>query len=63
MKLFQCDYTEDDDNETYLTVGEDSDTETTIRGRELKRISDWSCLYFFGVREIKAVDGYKITVE
>lgn len=33
MKLFRVDYLEDDD-ESYLTVGNDSDTEDSIEERE-----------------------------
>jgi len=63
MKLFQCDYLENNDDETYLTIGEDTDTEDTIKERELNSRDDWNCLYFFGVREIKEVNGHKIIVE
>lgn len=63
MKLFQCNYLENNDDETYLTVGEDSDTVETISDRELNRRDDWNCLYFFNVKEIKEVNGHKIIVK
>ena len=63
MKLFQCNYLENNDDETYLTVGNDSDTEDFIKERELSKTKDWNCLYYFGVNEITEVDGYKIIVE
>lgn len=62
MKLFRCNYLENNDEESYLTVGEDFDTESSIEERELKKRDDWNCLYFFGANEIKTVDGYEILV-
>lgn len=62
-KLFQCNYLENNDDETYLTVGCDNDTEETVKEREIKKRDDWNCLYFFGVRQIVEIDGHKIIVE
>lgn len=63
MKLFQVDYMEGRNEEVYLTVGEDSETEETIKKREFEKKSFWSCPYFMIVKEITEVDGHKITVE
>lgn len=37
MKLFGCTYMEDNYEDSYLTVGEDFDTENSIKERELKK--------------------------
>lgn len=63
MKLFQVNYLENNDDETYLTVGTDEDTSETIEKREYEKRNDWNCLYFLGAREISEVDGHKIIVE
>lgn len=63
MKLFQIDYLENNDDVTYLTVGEDEDTCETIEKREYEKRNDWNCLYFLGATEIKEVDGYEIVVK
>ena len=65
MKLFNVDYTQDDDNGSYLTVGKDFDDDKSIMRRELssKRWEDQSCLYHFDVSEVTKVDGYNIKVE
>ena len=62
MKLFECTYLENNDEATYLTVGCDSDTEDSIKERELNKKTDWNCLYYFSVKEIREVDGYKVVV-
>ena len=62
MKLFQVNYLENNDDETYLTVGEDNDTAKTIEKREYEKRNDWNCLYFLGATEIIEVDGLKINV-
>lgn len=62
-KLFQINYLQDNDDGHYLTVGEDNDTEETIRDREYGRMEDTSCLYFFNASLIEEVDGRKIHVE
>lgn len=54
---------EDGDSETYLTVGEDSDTNETIEEREIKKRDDWNCLYYLFAREITEVNGHRIIVE
>lgn len=51
------------DDESYLTVGEDIDTEETIKEREYNKRNGWNCLYFLGAREVTEVDGHKIVVE
>lgn len=63
MKLFRIDYLEDDDDECYLTVGSDDDSEDSIKERELNKRDDWNCLYYLHAREVKEVDGHKIFVE
>lgn len=63
MKLFQVNYMENNDDETYLTVGEDADTEESIKEREYNKRDDWNCLYFLGAREVTEVDGHKIIVQ
>lgn len=63
MKLFQVNYIEDDDEETYLTIGEDSDTNETIKQREINKRDDWNCLYYLFAREITEVNGHKIIVK
>lgn len=63
MKLFQINYLENNDDVSYLTVGEDSDTTETIEKREYQKRNDWNCLYFLGATEIKEVGGHKIIVE
>lgn len=63
MKLFQVNYLENNDDETYLTVGTDDDTSETIEKREYEKRNDWNCLYFLSAREIEEVDGHKIIVE
>lgn len=64
MKLFYVDYMEDMNDNSYLKVGEDFDTEETIKEKELQgHLKDRDCLYYVGVSEINEVDGYKIIVE
>lgn len=63
MKLFRIDYLEDDDHECYLTVGNDGDTEDSIKERELNKRDDWNCLYYLFAREVREVDGHRIIVE
>lgn len=63
MKLFRVDYLEDDDDESYLTVGNDSDTEDSIEERERNKRDDWNCLYYLHAREVEEVDGHRIIVE
>lgn len=63
MKLFRVDYMEKNNDETYLTVGSDSDTEDSIEEREYNKRDDWNCLYYLHARELKEVDGHKIFVE
>lgn len=63
MKLFRINYMEDGDAETYLTIGEDSDTKETIKEREINKRDDWNCLFYLLAREITEVDGHKIIVE
>jgi len=64
MKLFYVDYMEDMDSNSYLKVGEDSDTEDSIKEKELLGfLKDIDCLYYVGVNEIKEVDGYKVILE
>lgn len=63
LKLFEVSYMENNDDVTYLTVGEDTDTGETIEEREYNKRDDWNCLYFIGAIEIKEVDGHKIIVE
>lgn len=63
MKLFQVNYLENNDDETYLTIGSDDDTSETIEKREYEKRSDWNCLYFLDATEIAEVDGHKIIVE
>ena len=64
MKLFRIDYLLDDDDGSYLTVGEEKDTCEIIRQRELSsdRWRDEDCLWVFVVTEIVEVDGYPILV-
>lgn len=62
-KLFQINYMQDNDDYSYLTVGEDTDTEESVRDREYEKLKDKSCLYFFSARLIEEVDGHKIIVE
>lgn len=62
-KLFQINYMQDNDDGSYLAVGEDADTEESIRDREYEKLKDKSCLYFFAARLIEEVDGHKIIVE
>lgn len=62
-KLFQINYMQDNDDGSYLTVGEDTDTKESVRDREYEKLKDKSCLYFFDARLIEEVDGHKITVE
>ena len=63
MKLFRVDYSEDDDDESYLTVGNDNDTEDSIEKREYDKRDDWNCLYYLYAQEVKEVDGHRIIVE
>lgn len=62
MKLFLVNYLEDNYDGHYLTVGTDQDTEEDIEKREYDK-KDWGFLYFFGVTEIKEVNGHKIILE
>ena len=64
MKLFEITYRKYDDNNCYLTIGENSDTEQTILKRELSK-PEWNNttgLYFMHAREIKQVNGHNIQV-
>ena len=63
MKLFLVRYLENNDEECYLTIGTDDDTNETIENREYKKRNDWNCLYFLGATEIKEIDGHRIIVE
>lgn len=63
MKLFRVNYMENNDEESYLTVGNDYDTEDFIAEREYNKRNDWNCLYYLHAREIKEVDGHRIIVD
>lgn len=63
VKLFQVNYLENNDNESYLTVGTDYDTSETIEKIEYEKRNDWNGLYFLFAREISKVDGHKIIVK
>lgn len=65
MKLFNIVYTQDNDNGSYLVVGEDSDDDKSIINKELSSVKweDQSCLYHVDAIEITEIDGYKIIVE
>lgn len=63
MKLFRIDYMENNDDESYLTVGNDDDTEDSIEKREYNKRDNWNCLYYLYAREVKEVDGHRIIVE
>lgn len=63
MKLFKVDYLENNEAESYLTVGKDNDSCESIKKREIDKRNDWNCLYFLSAHEITQVDGYKIIVE
>lgn len=61
MKLFRVDYMDDNDLETYLTVGESKEE---VEEREKKKLQEsLSCFMFCFVYEIDEVDGYKIEVK
>ena len=62
-KLFQINYQQDNEYDSFLTVGEDNDTEESIRNREHEKFKDKSCLFFFDAVLIDEVDGHKIIVE
>lgn len=62
MKLFEVRYMENNDDECYLTVGKDADTNETIEKREIDKRDDWNCLYFLKAREITRVDGHRVVV-
>lgn len=61
MKLYQVDYMDDCDNESYLTVG---NSQEEVEERETKSLST-KCSCFMGcwVFEIDEVDGHKIVVD
>lgn len=63
MKLFLVRYLENNDEECYLTIGTDDDTNETIENREYKKRNDWNCLYILFAKEINEIDGHKIIVE
>lgn len=63
MKLFLVNYLENNDEESYLTIGTDDDTNETIEKRERQKRNDWNCLYFLSSTEIKEIDGHRIIVE
>ena len=62
-KLFQINYQEDNEYDSYLTVGEDTDTKESVRDREHEKFKDKLCLHFFDAYLIDEVDGHKIIVE
>lgn len=63
MKLFQIYYREREENDSYLTVGRDTDNTMTITKREMKRLNFGNTLCYINAKEIAEVDGFKITVE
>lgn len=63
MKLFMINYMEDDDEDSYLTIGKDDETEESVKEREIRKRDDWNCLHFLYTKEIEEVDGHKILVE
>lgn len=61
MKLFRVDYMDDNDLETYLTVGESKEE---VEEREKKKLQEsLACFMFCFVYEIDEVDGCKIEVK
>lgn len=63
MKLFRVDYIDGNTPVTYLTVGNDTDNEETIKRREIASFEKYDDLYCLGAKEIDEVDGYTITVK
>lgn len=63
MKLFQVYYRENEENDSYLAIGEDTDNNKTITERETSRLNCGNSLCYINVREIAEVDGHKIIVE
>lgn len=61
MKLFQVNYMDDCENETFLTVGNSKEEVEKRVAKELSK--ELSCYMGSWVDEIDEVDGYKITVE
>lgn len=62
-KLYKVDYLQDMDFGTYLTIGDNNDTDETVTKRELEVFGDTSCLYSFYAKEINEVKGHKIVIE
>lgn len=61
MKLFRVDYMDDNDNDTYLTIGNSVEE---VEERETEKLSsELSCFLRCFVFEIDEVDGHKIIVE
>ena len=64
MKLFMVKYMDDCDEDVYLTLGEDNDTNETISKREQSKVEDkCSCYMGHWVFEINNIDGYDIKIE
>lgn len=62
MKLFEISCMDGGFHESYLTVGQDNDTEETIKKREMNKRDDRDSLFYLMAREIETVDGYRIIV-
>ena len=64
MILFEIDWATDADSGSYLTVGNDTDTEEMIKDRERNK-DDWKSAPWFGFFEaskVASIDGYRILV-
>jgi hypothetical protein len=62
MKLFEVSFPTIEDENNYLTIGSDEDTEETIRQREINKPENYFWYIDCYVNEINEVDGYKIKV-
>ena len=61
MKLFKVNYMEDNDYDSYLTVG--NSIEEVQKREENKLMSERSCIMFCNVYEVNEVDGCQIIVK
>ena len=61
MKLFKVNYMEDNDYDSYLTVG--NSIEEVQKREENKLMSERSCIMFCHVYEVNEVDGCQIIVK
>lgn len=64
MKLFKVEFNGIRGTNTYLTVGEDTDTEQTIKERDVnKNTESFGYALIVYVDEVSDVDGHKIIIQ